>query len=160
MENFVEIREIEDEKVYYVRKKGPYELFAHPAFVELFDFIEKNKLETPSADNKVKIMGVSYDDPLMTSLKECRFDACITVSKKVPLEKNVKTQTIKGGKFAVFLHKGSYEKLGSIYQAIYGEWLPENNYKIRDLTMIEVYLNDPGVTEEKALLTEIYLPIE
>lgn len=160
MENFLEIRKIEDEKVYYVRKTGPYEITARSAFIELFDFVAKNKLETPSKKNKVKVLGVSYDDPLMTSLKECRFDACITVSKKVPLKNSVKIQTVKGGKFAVFLHKGPYEKLGSIYQAIYGEWLPTSNFKIRDLTMLEIYLNDPRFTEPQNLLTEIYLPVE
>lgn len=160
MEQFVGIREIEDEKVFYVRKTGPYELIAKPAFMELLEFIEKNKLEIPSTNPKVKVTGISYDDPLPTSLKDCRFDACITATKNVPAEGNVNIQTLNGGKYAVFLHKGPYEKLGALYQAIYGEWLPDNNYKIRDLTMREIYLNNPQVTYPQDLLTEICLPIE
>lgn len=160
MKHFVEIREIEDEKVYYVRKIGPYQESGPQAYNELKKFIMKNKLEMSDVNPKVKLIGLSHDDPWVTEADKCRFDACITVTKDVPLDKNVNIQNIKGGKYAVFLHKGPYNEVGPVYQAICGEWLPNNNYKLRDLPLLEVYLNNPDNTKPEDLLTEIYLPIE
>jgi len=160
VKNFVEIRTIANEKVYSVRKTGPYQNSACEAYAELGSFIEKYKLDIPANNPKVKMYGVGYDNPYITPEAECRYDACITLTKVVSTEGNVNIQTIEGGKYAVFLHKGSYKELGTLYQAICGEWLSSNDYKSRDLPMFEVYLNSPVNTKEEDLLTEIYLPIQ
>lgn len=160
MKHFVEIREIQDEKVYYARKIGPYEKSGPEAFNELKKFIIKNNLYMPDVNPKVKLIGLSHDDPAVTEADKCKFDACITVTKDVLFDNNVNIQTIKGGKYAVFLHKGPYNEVVPVYHAICGEWLPNNNYKLRDLPLLEVYLNNPDNTKPEDLLTEIYLPIE
>lgn len=160
MKDFVEIRTLEDEKVYYVRKTGTYQKSACEAYAELGAFAKKNKLEHPMNNPKVKMYGICHDDPCVTPEDKCRFDAALTLTKEVPLEGNVNIQTVTGGKYAVFMHKGSYKDIGPVYHAICGEWIPSNNYKTRDLPMFEVYLNEPENTKEEDLLTEIYLPIE
>lgn len=160
MKDFLEIRTIEDEKVYYVRKNGHYHTSACESYKELKAFIKKHDLDLPEKNPKVKMYGIAYDDPCITENEKCRFDGCITITKDVPLEGNVNIETISGGKYAVFLHKGSYKDIGALYHAICGEWIPNNNYKTREVPMFEVYLNSPEEAKEEDLLTEIYLPIE
>lgn len=160
MADFTGIKTIEDEKVYYVRKLGNYQKSAKEAYAELREFIRKNNLDTPLTNPMVKVLGISHDDPIVTDEDKCRFDACISLIKEYPLEGNVGIQTVKGGKYAIFLHKGPYSELSDVYRAICGEWIPNNNYKVRDLPIFEVYLNDCCVTKPEDLLTEIYLPLE
>lgn len=82
------------------------------------------------------------------------------MTKKVPIEGNVNLKTIKGGKYAVFIHKGPYQNLAPLFHLICSEWLPNSDYKARDLPMFQVYLNDCQKTQPEDLLTEIYLPLE
>lgn len=160
MKNFVEIRTIEDEKVYYVRENGSYHTAACQAYLELKNFITKHNLELPDKNAKVKMYGIAHDNPCITPDEKCRFDTCITVSEDIPIEDNINIQTIIGGKYAVFLHKGPYGNIGSLYHAVYNEWIPSNNYKLKDLPAFQVYLNSPEKVKQEDLLTELYFPIK
>lgn len=160
MNNFIEIRTIEDEEVYYVRKNGSYYVSASQAHLELKEFIIKHNLDLPDKNEKVKIYGIPHNNPCITPNEKCQFDACITVSKNVTLENNVQKQTIQGGKYAVFLHKGSCENVGTLYHAVYKKWLPANKYNLRPAPSFQVYLNSPEKVRTEELLTEVYFPIE
>lgn len=160
MKNFVEIRTIEDEKVYYVRKYGSYYFSPSKAHLELKEFIVKHNLDLPDTNENVKVYGIAHNNPCITPNDSCKFDACITGSKEVPLEGNVNIQTIQGGKYAIFLHKGSCENIGSLYYAIYNQWLPSSNYNLRNTPSFQVYLNSPEQVTTEELLTEVYFPIE
>ena len=60
----------------------------------------------------------------------------------------------------MFTHKGSHIDLNYIYCNIYRYWLPNSNYKLRDIVRFEKYLNSPNMYNENDLITEIYIPIE
>jgi AraC family transcriptional regulator len=64
-----------------------------------------------------------------------------------------------GGTYAVVMHKGPYEALGKIYQRIYGGWLPQSRYHLRDEPAFEQYLNSPQNTKPEHLLTLIHVPL-
>jgi AraC family transcriptional regulator len=75
-------------------------------------------------------------------------------------EGEVGMQRIGGGRYAVFLHSGPYEKLGETYNAIYSQWLPQAGVKLREALCFEEYLNrDPRRTKPEKLRTEIFVPI-
>lgn len=157
MENFVGIKELEDLKVISVRKTGKYSDAAHAAWSELCKYAYSHKIKCENT----KMIGLSYDDPTITAKENLRYDACITVENTVNTEGNIFNSVIQGGKYAVFLHKGAYENLYETYSAIFGQWLPENKYKLRDLPAFEMYLNaNPDKTKPENLRTEIYVPIE
>ena len=46
------------------------------------------------------------------------------------------------------------------YDWLFGVWLPESGYELRDAPILEAYLNDPSQTAPAELLSEILLPIE
>ncbi|MFC1566604.1 GyrI-like domain-containing protein [bacterium] len=69
-------------------------------------------------------------------------------------------QEIREGKYAIFLHKGPYEKLNQTYNAIFTSWLLTSDYKLQNLPCFELYLNrDPRKTKPENLRTEIYVPV-
>ncbi|HHN64634.1 MAG TPA: GyrI-like domain-containing protein [Nitrospirae bacterium] len=70
-------------------------------------------------------------------------------------------QTIPGGRYAVFLHKGPYDRFDETYNMIFSKWLPQSGERLRDVPSFEVYLNrDPRRTKPENLRTEIWVPIE
>lgn len=157
MENFVGIKELRDTKIIAVRKTGKYSEAACAAWSEVCKFAYGNKVITPES----KMIGIGYDNPTITAEENLRYDACITVKKEVKTEGNVFNAVITGGKYAVFLHKGPYTNMMDTYTAIFAEWVPNNDQKLRDLPVFELYLNkNPERTKPENLRTEIYVPIE
>lgn len=163
MKNFIGIREIEDLKVISVVKTGKYSKSADEAWASLAKFAysnsvgKKDKVITPES----KFIGISYDNPNVTPEEKLRYGACITVDKEVEATGDIVNSVISGGKYAVFLHKGSYDNLKDTYNQILTEWLPKSGYKFRGAPPFEQYLNrDPRRTKPENLRTEIYIPIE
>lgn len=163
MKNFIGIKEIDDLKVISVVKTGKYSDSACEAWASLCKFAysntvgKKDKMITPES----KFIGIGYDDPKTTPEEKLRYGACITIDKDVEVQGEVVLNLISGGKYAVFLHKGSYDYLKDTYTAIFQEWLPRSGHKLRNIPLFEQYLNrDPRRTKPENLKTEIYIPIE
>ena len=73
---------------------------------------------------------------------------------------SLKQLEIEGGIYAVLSHKGPYSDMRAAYDWLFGVWLPESGYELRDAPTLEAYLNDPSQTAPAELLSEILLPIE
>lgn len=152
-----EIRNMPERKVLFVRKTGAYEKAAAEAWPALMKFAYSRRLMTKNTCG----IGISHDDPDITPSEKIRYDACITIDGDVKPEGDVGVQTLKGGRYAVFLHKGPYEKFKDTYREIFSKWLPESGEELRDAPCFEVYLNrDPRRTKPENLRTEIYVPIK
>lgn len=162
MKNFIGIKDIEDLKVIFVYKTGKYSESASKAWSVLCKFAYSNSI---GKENKVitkesKFIGVGYGNPDTTPEEKLRYDACITVDHDIEVTREVNQNVIKGGKYALFLHKGPYETLKETYNEIFSEWLPKSSHKLREIPCFEMYLNrDPRRTKPENLKTEIYIPI-
>jgi len=104
--------------------------------------------------------GSPNDDPEVTPPEKIRYDACITVDETVEPEGDIGVQTLRGGEYAMTVHKGPYEKLIETYGRISGEWAPGSGRVVSSDPCLEVYLNDPHRTPPDQLRTEIYVPLE
>jgi AraC family transcriptional regulator len=84
--------------------------------------------------------------------------AAIEVSNFESVPVDMQTFTLKGGLYAVFDYKGSSEDI-SIFQYIFGTWLPASKYALDDRPHFEVlgakYKNASPDSEE-----EIWIPIK
>jgi AraC family transcriptional regulator len=151
-----EIRELPDTKVLYARKAGAYDQAASEAWSTLMGFAYKNRLM--SADTQT--IGIGNANPAITPADLLRYDACITFDGTVQPEGDISIQTIAGGRYAVFLHKGAYTGLSELYRSIFAEWLPTSGCTLRDCRCFEKYLNrDPRRTKPENLRTEIWIPL-
>ncbi len=152
-----EIRRVPEQNVLFVRKTGSYAKAAAAAWSSLMRFAYSHRI----MDKDTKVIGISHDSPEITPEEKIRYDACITFKGNAKPEGEVGIQTIAGGRYAVFLHKGPYSSFDQTYDYIVGEWYPKSGVKFRDAPCFEVYLNrDPGRTRPENLKTEIFVPIE
>lgn len=113
-------------------------------------------------DNQNEYISLFFDVYPLTLPEKYRIYACIHNNDIEQLKSYgiFTRKTIDGGLYAVFTHKGSHRDLNYIYCNIYRYWLPNSNYKLRDIVRFEKYLNSPNIYNENDLITEIYIPIE
>lgn len=152
-----EMKEFPETRVLFVRRTGPYKEAAAAAWETLCGFAYGHRLMSKDT----LMIGIGHDSPEITVEDKIRFDACVTCSSDVRPEGEVGVQTIRGGRYAVFLHKGSYEELSETYRNIFADWLAASGFNLRDHPHFEVYLNrNPRRTKPENLKTEIWLPVE
>lgn len=150
------IRTMTGQKVLFVRKTGQYARAAGEAWATLMKFAYSHGL----MNRETKAIGISHDSPEITPEEQIRYDACITFRGPVKPEGEVGVQTIAGGRYAVFLHRGPYSAFHETYAHIMTRWYPESGETFRDLPCFELYMNrDPRRTKPENLKTEIYVPI-
>ncbi len=151
----VQIKMIEPLHVAFVRHTGPYDQVGQ-AWERLCDWAGMNALFGPDT----RMFGASYDDPEVTPAEKIRYDACITVDEPVQGEGDIGVQTLGGGRYAVALHEGPYQRLGETYAGIFGQFFASNNREPGDMPCLEFYLNDPESTPAEDLLTEVCVSIQ
>jgi AraC family transcriptional regulator len=145
----------EPTRVAFVRHIGPYEDCGE-AWGKLCAWAGRRGLLGP----QTTVIGISYDDPEITPPEKIRYDACVTVAESVGPEGEIGVQTLRGGDYAMTLHRGPYEKLAETFGRIFGQWAPQSGRVVSSDPCLEVYLNDPHRTPPEELKTEIYVPLE
>lgn len=151
-----EIRKLAKTNVLFARRTGTYSEAAKGAWEALMGFAYKNRLMT----DETLLIGISHDDPAITDESKIRCDACITFSGNLKSEGEFGLQTISGGRYAVFLHKGAYAGMTEAYRNIFVGWLATSGCTLRDQPCFELYLNrDPRRTKPENLRTEIWVPV-
>lgn len=90
----------------------------------------------------------------------CSYMAAISIptNKNPEIGKLVK-QTIPAARYAKFLLKGSYEGIWYAFDKAF-KFINESEFEIGEAPALELYLNDPSITPEEELLTEILIPIK
>lgn len=61
-----------------------------------------------------------HDDPKVTPIEKLRTDVCMVMPAAVTPKGNIGFKQLPAGRYAIFLYKGSYEHLQSVYDTIYG----------------------------------------
>jgi len=151
----VAIVEMEEMAVVFIRHIGPYGACGQ-AWENLCQWAAPQGLLQPGA----KILGLSFDDPEVTPAEKLRYDACIEITAPLDVEPPVATKKVKGGRFAMVTHYGSYDFLAETYAMLCGQWVPQNGLECDDQPCMEIYQNSPEDTDEKDLITDIYIPIK
>ena len=141
----------------FIRRLGKYTESASQAWVNMQAFIEAHHLNPAS----LRYFGISHDDPRVTPEEKLRYDACILAPKNVQAQAHVSRQTLKGGKYAVFIHHGSYDGLDETFNRIFLKWLPNTQENVDETRPIfEEFLHLEFVkTDPSKLLTKIYIPL-
>jgi AraC family transcriptional regulator len=156
----VNVRELPDQTVAYVRHIGPYkgdsQLFDR-LFTQLFSWAgPRGLLRFP----ETKIMAVYYDNPDLTDEDKLRLDVCITVPEDADVDGKVGKMVLPGGQYAVGRFELATHEYPEAWAAIAVGWLPESGYQPDDRPAFELYLNDPKEHPEGKCIVEIHLPVK
>ena len=150
------ILDLKEQIVAYSRYIGSYQNIDYAdSFNKLEEFFTENNLW---CDNCYQI-GICYDDPDITAEQLCRYDICLSTNKPFTPNDSIGKIVIPVGKFAVFTHCGSLSDIEKTYNTIYGKWLLNSPYEVRDSLTYDKFIdNIPDVTN-RHIKTEIYIPI-
>jgi len=160
----VRLVSVEPFKVIATRHVGPpRELFR--AYGALFEWAQNHGL----ADKLRGIYGVALDDPLNVPENEYRFDCCFDFGANADTGENSDRSgdpsrglcnlVLGGGLYAVVRHVGPYEGLEEKSDYLYGAWLPQSGYALRETNGFNHYLQDPDTLPPEQWETDIYLPV-
>lgn len=96
--------------------------------------------------------GLCPDDPEVTATENLRFDACLAADVT---HAEVTSLHVEAGAWAVAVHRGPYARLSETYLDLIGRWFPTSGHEPAVDAVVEHYLNDPRVTSEAELRTEV-----
>lgn len=148
-----------DLNLLFVRKCGNYTQSPWAAWQAMNGFINENHLDR----SKIRYFGISHDDPQVTTSEDkLRYDAAILVSEGCKEKGEVGHQRLKGGKYAIFTHRGSYDGLEEAFNRIFLKWLPDSREVFDESRAVFCeYFNMECVrTEPEKLVTELYIPLK
>lgn len=156
----VEIVEMEEKNVAYVRYMGPYkgdEALFERLFGKLAQWAGPRGLIIP---NETQFMTLYHDDPSLTEDAKLRISICMTVPEGTEVGGEISMMKVKGGKYAVGEFEINPDEYGNGWGAMYGGWLPESGFQPTDSPPFELYLNDPKEHPEGKHHFAIYIPVK
>ena len=150
------IETIKDETIIFIRKLGGYTQSTNDAWRVMRDFIKTNELN-PLA---LRYFGVSHDNPRVVPEEKLRYDAAI-VAPGIKPNGDLSEGILKGGKYALFTHKGRYSNLEKTFSQIMLKWLPKSGEKFDETrSLFCEYLDmEKMKTKPQELITKIYIPL-
>ncbi len=93
-------------------------------------------------------------------LDEQRYDVCLALGENLaPPPSPFKIMTLPGGPAARLRHFGSYLRLGESDDRLI-EWLLTSGHEPADHPIYRHFQNDPDVTPEADLITDLWLPLQ
>ncbi|MBS0655080.1 MAG: AraC family transcriptional regulator [Verrucomicrobia bacterium] len=144
--------EREEEAVLFVRRVGDYNEVPELAFTALTSAV-------PTEQIKV-YYSIALDDPDVAGRERCRFDACVSINGEVLPKGEVGKKVLRGGRFAVFTHKGPCRDIEKTYEEIFLGWYPTSNRTIADAPSYCEHINCDRVIPEAEHITKIYIPLQ
>jgi AraC family transcriptional regulator len=153
-----QITQIADLPVLFIRRTGSYEKTPQETWQALLEFINSK----PGDHTQLRYFGIPHDNPSITEEAHMRYDACVSGAHGLKPHGEVGQSVIKGGKYAIFTHKGSYDGLKDAFASIYLKWLPENKARhdasrppFTEYLEVQYKLTDPS-----KLITKLYIPLK
>ncbi len=139
----------------FLEKHGPFAEVAPPLWKDLMPLLRK--LDQPPAR---EYLGLSGIDKSKSGEDTMIYQAGVAVAQKpVKLPAGLHHRAIKAGRYARFLLTGPYSHIWMAFDRIF-KTLSAKRVIVRPEFCIENYLNDPQVTPEDQLQTELLVPIE
>lgn len=125
-----------DYRIAYMRRVGPY----GSANIEVMEGLKKwakdrNLLESAT------LFAVPQDNPETTIPENCRFDACIVLSKDYQMDDSIYEGEIPGGKYLVYKIEHTAKDIQKAYSDIFPS-LQQNGYQMDNKPIMEKYVGD------------------
>jgi AraC family transcriptional regulator len=138
----------------FLEKRGPFAEVAPPLWNDLMPLL--GKLDQQQVR---EYLGLSGIDRAKTGEDTMIYQAGVALAQKPEkLPDGLHHRAIKAGKYARFLLTGPYSHIWMGFDRMF-KTLSEKRVTLRPDFCIENYLNDPRVTPEDQLLTQLLVPI-
>lgn len=139
----------------YLERLGPFAEVAPPAWNEMFPLLGA-QVEQRSI---VGFLGLSTIDRTKVGEEAMIYQAGVAVGAAPGrILKGLRYRKIESGKYARFVLMGPYTHVWPAFRQIF-QTLAEKKVRLRDGFCIEDYVNDPKVTPEEELRTELLVPV-
>ncbi|MDD1779562.1 AraC family transcriptional regulator [Enterovibrio sp. ZSDZ35] len=103
--------------------------------------------------------GLHHSNPAWVALEQCRYVACIEISKPIKVRGVVNQLVIPGGLHAVFHLTGVYGELLPQISKILEQWLPQSGFKLGATPAYVHYQNNHFLNDNERFELDFYLPI-
>jgi AraC family transcriptional regulator len=104
--------------------------------------------------------GVSLDDPQITAPDQCRYDACVEVPTDFVPTGGALLTTLPGGRYAVLTYDGPLASIGTAWDSIMRDWLPQSGMQLDGRPMFERYPVDGRYDPVTGMIQcEICIPV-
>lgn len=152
-----EFQTLEDVDVLFIRRTGNYFESAPAAWSALYRYLGDNNI----TKQQTRLFGIGHDDPSITAEDNLRYDACAWVEGGREAGGEAARKVLPGGLHAVFTYKGPYDKIGDMYDKIYGVWYPTSGKRLADRPCVTEFVDrdNPDVPKDEQV-TKIYLPLK
>lgn len=139
----------------FLEKHGPFAEVAPPLWNDLMPLL--GKLDRQQVREFLDLSGI---DKSKTGEETMIYQAGVALTQEPgKLPDGLHHRAIKAGKYARFLLTGPYSHIWMAFNLIFNA-LSEKRVELRPEFCIENYLNDPRVTPEDQLQTELLIPID
>ncbi|HEX2965305.1 MAG TPA: GyrI-like domain-containing protein [Syntrophorhabdaceae bacterium] len=152
----VEVKELPDMTVAYVRHVGPYkgdEALFGSLFGKLCTWAGPRNLIGKDA----KFLTVYHDDYKITKENKLRISVSLVVPPNTEISGEIGKMIIAGGKYALSRFVLSKDEFVQAWDWIYGTWLPQSGYQPDDKPCFELFPEEP---KNGKYTVDIYAPVK
>ncbi len=153
----IEVKELPEHYVAYVRHVGPYgQVDLMPKLSEsIRQWVAARDLLTPTTE----LMCVAHDSPAITDANKLRLSVCMPVPPGTRGEGDVGTMSIPGGKHAVARFEIAPARIAEAWNAVMRDWFPESGFQPADGFPYEVVRQNPRQHPEGKIVLDICVPV-
>ncbi len=153
-EYHVEIRSVPAQRVAYIRIIDSYtEGKLDTAYEKLWQWIDAQQLPPGT------FIGMTWDDPEVVPLEQCRYDICVTVADDVEGGGEVSVRTLPACTMALIHSAGNLYVVDKAWRYLYEQWLPRSSWQPDNLPAMEVYHSSPRVLDWNNFNLDCCIPV-
>ncbi|QYK50195.1 MAG: AraC family transcriptional regulator [Anaerolineales bacterium] len=155
------VEHIPAQHLIFIRYKGYENLLSDSqSFLDLwtplFEFAEQHGLE----HSHDKLIGITHDDPYVSSEANIRFDACLPVSGPIAASYPIGYRQLQPGLCVARRHTGGMEEIAKTFAHIGVEWLPDSQHCLRAAPPFEIHAYRQVNGRLERVHTDAYVPLE
>ncbi|MFD1739198.1 GyrI-like domain-containing protein [Bacillus salitolerans] len=123
-------------RIAYIRRVGQY----GPANIEVMEKVKEWAKERNLLESAI-LLAIPLDNPETTLPQNCRFDACIVISKDYQIDHSINESELSGGTYLVYKVKHTVEDVHKAYAEIFST-LQSTGYQMSNKPILERYTGD------------------
>ena len=105
--------------------------------------------------------GIAHDDPTITDLAKCRYDACVVAEPTEVLSGQPMRTTLPGGRYASTRFEGTVDEIDAAWQRMLSGWLPASGLQLDARPLLEHYALDAAFDPTTGVFgCDICLPVK